>query len=75
MEQNNHCTKQLHCLSFSWHGIVFFKISGMMVCFGFRRKTFITHRCLYLLLSSVVQSETILSDRAQGDGREQNQNS
>jgi len=47
MEQKNLWTKELHCLHFSWDGIVFFRVSDMMLCFGFRRKTMlITHWCL-----------------------------
>ena len=62
------------CLSFSWYGIVFSRVSGMMLCFCSRRKTMlIAHWCLYLLLSRVVQSQDCSQQRAQGAGREQNQ--
>lgn len=51
-----------------WKGVVFFRVPGMVLCFGARRKTtLITHRCLQLLLSSVVQ--TIHSEGPKDLGR------
>jgi len=46
----------------------------MMLCFGSRRKTMlITYQCLSFLLSTVTQSQGHSQQRAQGAGREQNQ--
>ena len=59
-----------------WKGVVFFRVPGMVLCFGARRKTtLITHRCLQLLLSSVVQRQGCSQQRAQGAGREQSEDS
>ena len=35
------------CLGFSWDRIVFFRVFGMMLCFGSKRKTMLViHQCL-----------------------------
>ena len=67
---------QFFCLSFSWDVIVFFRVPGMMLCFGSKKKTMlITDWCLQLLLSTAVLSQGHSQWRAQGAGREQNQDS
>jgi len=38
------CYQYAERLSFRWDGIVFFRVSGMMLCFGSRKETMlITH--------------------------------
>ena len=64
------------CLSYSWDGFVFFKLSDKVQCLGSRRKTtLLTLQCLYQMLSSFVQSQDHCQWRAQGVGREQDEDS
>ena len=69
----NGTTSSVVSSGFSWDGIVFFRMSGVMLSFGSRRKAMsVTHWCLWSLLSSAVQSQCHSQWRAQGAGREQN---
>lgn len=56
--------------------IVCFRVSGMILCFGSRRKNDVGNTSMFIvaakLLSGVVQSQGYLQQRAQGAGREQN---
>ena len=45
----------LGCLSFSWNGIVFFRVSAMMLCFDSRRKTMLIIQLFTIVFIVAVQ--------------------